>query len=86
MSSGRVFHIKINRIAKTVEVLKSFEVPEISADSDFEGFALQKIDGKLLAVWADRGLDAKPARIFWGNFNLPNYTFLSHNRLSSSSL
>ena len=75
MASGRVYHIHINRIAKTVEVLKSFEVPEIPADSDFEGFALQKIDGKLLAVWADRGLDAKPARIFWGNFNLPNYTF-----------
>ena len=74
-SSGRVFHIKINRIAKTVEVIKSFDVPEIPAESDFEGFALQKIGSQLLAVWADRGLDAKPARVFWGNFNLQNHTF-----------
>ena len=75
MASGRVYHIQINRIAKTVQVLKSFDVPEIPAESDFEGFALQKFGDDLLAVWAERGLDEKPATLFWSKLNLQNYTF-----------
>jgi hypothetical protein len=74
-SAGRVFHIEINRADNSVKVIKSFDVPQIPANSDFEGFALQKIGGVLLAVWADRGLDMKPAQLFWSRFDLKNYSF-----------
>ena len=74
-SAGRVFHIEINLKENSVKVLKSFDVPQIPQDSDFEGFALQKVGGVLLAVWADRGLDAKPAQLFWAKFDLGNYSF-----------
>jgi hypothetical protein len=50
-------------------------VPQIPKESDFEGFALQKINNVLLAVWANRGLDAKPAQLFWSKFDLQTHTF-----------
>ncbi len=74
-ATGRVFYIEINRWENTAKTIKSFEVPQIPAGSDFEGFALQKINNILLAVWADRGLDAKPAQLFWSKFDLKNYAF-----------
>ena len=78
-AAGRVFHIEINRTDNSVTVLKSFDVPQIPAGSDFEGFALQEINGVLLAIWADRGLDAKPAQLFWAKFDLQTYTFTEVN-------
>jgi hypothetical protein len=74
-AAGRVFHIEINLKDSTVKVLKSFDVPQIPPESDFEGFCLQKVNGVLLAIWADRGLDAKPAQIFWSKFDLQKYAF-----------
>ena len=74
-SAGRVFHIEINRNDNSVKVLKLFDVPNIPQNSDFEGFALQKINGILLGVWADRGLDTKPAQLFWAKFDLQTYAF-----------
>ena len=76
-AAGRVFHITLDRADNSVKVLKSFDVPKIPADSDFEGFALQKIGGVTLAVWADRGLDAKPAQLFFAVFDLSKDTFSS---------
>jgi hypothetical protein len=74
-AAGRVFHIEINLTDSSVKVLKSFDVPQIPKDPDFEGFCLQKINGVLLAIWADRGLDAKPAQLFWSRFDLQTYAF-----------
>lgn len=74
-AAGRIFHIELNRKDNSVRVVKSFDVAQIPSDSDFEGFALQKIGGVLLAVWADRGLNAKPARLFWSRFDLKTYAF-----------
>lgn len=74
-AAGRVFHIQLDRANDSVKAVKSFDVPQIPKGSDFEGFALQKIDDVLLAVWADRGLDAKPAQLFWARFDLKNYAF-----------
>jgi hypothetical protein len=50
-------------------------VPQIPKNSEFEGFALQNVNDVLLAVWADRGLDAQPAQLFWSKFDLKNYAF-----------
>lgn len=69
-ATGRVFHIELDRAENSVKVIKSFDVPSIPKDSDFEGFALQKVNDVLLAIWADRGLDAKPAQLFWAKFDL----------------
>lgn len=74
-SAGRVFHIEIDRADNSVKVVKSFDVPQIPKESEFEGFALQKVNNVLLAIWAERGLDAKPARLFWCKFDLKNYAF-----------
>ncbi len=74
-AKGRVFHIEVNLADNSVKVLKSFDVPQIPKEPDFEGFCVQKINGVLTAIWADRGLDAKPARLFWSRFDLANYAF-----------
>jgi len=42
----------------------------IPKDADFEGFSLQKVDDMLIVAWAERGLTAKPATLFWGKFDL----------------
>ena len=74
-ANGRVFHIEINLADNSVKVIKSFDVPQIPKEPDFEGFCLQKINGVLTAIWADRGLDAKPAQLFWSRFDLKTYAF-----------
>lgn len=74
-AEGKVFYIEINRRENTVKTIKSFNVPQIPKDDDFEGFVLQKVNNTLIAVWADRGLDAKPAQLFWSRFDLQNYAF-----------
>lgn len=81
-SQGNVYHIRLDARRTGVDVLKVFTVPAIPVGRDFEGFALQKLDDKLLAVWAERGLDAKPATLFWSAFNLANYTFAETNSAS----
>ena len=78
-SAGRVFHIELSRANNSVKVLKSFDVPQIPKQSEFEGFALQKVNDVLLAIWAERGLDAQPARLFWSRFDLKNYAFTEIN-------
>lgn len=78
-SRGLVYHIRLDATGKRVDVLKVFVVPAIPVDRDFEGFALQKMGATLLAVWAERGLDAKPATLFWSVFNLASYTFTETN-------
>lgn len=74
-AAGRVYHFEINRADNSVKTVKSFDVPQIPADCDYEGFALQKINNVLIAVWADRGLDAKPAQLFWSRFDLQAHAF-----------
>ena len=74
-SAGRVFYIELNRRDNSVKVFKSFDVPQIPAGSDFEGFAIQKINNVLVIAWADRGLDAKPAQLFWSKFDLQTLSF-----------
>ncbi len=78
-AEGRVFHILLDPKDNSIKTLKSIDVPSIPADHDFEGFSLQKINGILLAVWADRGLDEKPAQLFWSKFDLKTAVFSQMN-------
>lgn len=74
-AAGRVFHVELDRQNNSVRVLKSFDVPSMPSDHDFEAFALQKVGSLLLAVWADRGLGQKPAQIFWSRFDFKTAAF-----------
>ena len=72
-SAGTAYHIRLDAVKKTVSVLKVFDLPNIPKGSNFESFALQNIDGKLLAVWAHRGEGIDPAVIYWGVLDLATY-------------
>jgi len=74
-AAGRAYHIKIDAKAANIDVIKSFDVPMIPKDADFEAFDLQKINGSLTAVWAERGTPTKPATIFWSKFDIDGYKF-----------
>jgi hypothetical protein len=78
-AEGRVFHVELDIKNNSVKTLKSFDVPLIPKNHDFEGFAVQQLGDSILAVWADRGLDEKPAQLFWAKFDLNNYNFTSIN-------
>ncbi len=72
-SEGKVYHFRWNASKQTISIIKVFDLPDITPGSNFEGFALQKIDGQLLTVWADRGQDQRPAVLYWGQLNLNTY-------------
>jgi len=74
-SKGKIYHIRLNAKKKRVVVLKEFSLPDVLPDNNFEGFALQKIENKVLAVWGHRGKNKKPGMLFWGY--LSNYVFSS---------
>ena len=72
-SAGKVYHFKLDASKQNISILKVFDFPNIPPGSNFEGFALQKINGQLLAVWAHRGQDQQPAVIYWGQLDLNTY-------------
>lgn len=72
-SSGKIYHLKLAASGKEVSILKVFDFPNVPKGSNFEGFALQEINGTLLAVWAHRGADEEAAVIYWGKLNLTTY-------------
>ncbi|HEY8560267.1 MAG TPA: hypothetical protein VIL74_07810 [Pyrinomonadaceae bacterium] len=74
-SAGRVYRLELETASRSLKVVKSFDVPSIPPDGNFEGFSLQRVGGGYLAVWAERGEDAKPATLFWGNFDLSANAF-----------
>lgn len=72
-SAGKVYHFRLGASNQNVSILKVFDFPNIPKGSNFEGFALQKINGQLLAVWAHRGQDKDPAVLYWGRLDLNTY-------------
>jgi len=75
-SSGKAYSIKLESDKKTISFIKEFNLPEIPQGSNFEGFSLQDIDGKLVAVWAHRGKAEQPAIIYWGLLDLTKYQII----------
>ena len=69
-SLGKIYQISLDKNNKTVSPIKAFSLPTIPEKSNFEGFSLQEIDGKILAVWAHRGEGEEPARLYWGTLDL----------------
>ncbi|AUT02530.1 hypothetical protein CLI64_20230 [Nostoc sp. CENA543] len=72
-SAGKGYDLQLNPTNRTVSLIKVFELTKIPPNSNFEGFTLQNIDGKLIAVWTHRGADQDPAIIYWGLFDLVKY-------------
>jgi len=75
-SGGQVYHIQLVDSEKAIAVLKVFNLPEIPQGNNFEGLAVQKINGILLMAWAHRGSDQEPAILYWAELDLANYNFL----------
>jgi len=72
-SAGKVYYFSLDASNQNISILKVFNLPNIPQKSNFEGFALQKINGELIAVWAHRGAYKEPARVYWGRLNLNTY-------------
>lgn len=72
-SGGEIYHIRLDTDESSISIDKKFSLPDISNNDNFEGFVLNKLDGKLLAVWAHRGSDDQPAIIYWGILDLRTY-------------
>ncbi|MFD0296521.1 hypothetical protein [Streptomyces sp. NPDC059616] len=61
-SRGIVYRLKVS--GSTAEVVDCTPLPGITEGDDFESFALVARDGKLAALWADRGAGAdRPATL-----------------------
>ncbi|MEA5569677.1 hypothetical protein [Calothrix sp. UHCC 0171] len=71
-SSGQVYHFSFAS-DNTISIIKIFALPGLNKDSNLEAFALQEIDNKLIAVWAERGEGEKPAIMYWGILDLATY-------------
>lgn len=69
-SSGTVYHFRLNGNHQNVSVLNVFNLPNLPEGTNLEGFALQQIDDKLLAVWAHRGNNEEPGVLYWGVLDL----------------
>lgn len=72
-SAGKVYHFRLDASKQTISILKVFNLPNVPQGSNLEGFAVQKVDGRLLAVWAHRGQDNDPAVLYWGQLDLNTY-------------
>lgn len=64
-SEGNVYHIKLSS-DRDLSILKQFDLPRLPQKTNVEGFALQEVDGALLAIWGHRGEDKDPGTIYWG--------------------
>ncbi|MGV9317068.1 hypothetical protein ACWDR0_33570 [Streptomyces sp. NPDC003691] len=67
-SSGRGYHLRLS--PGSVRALREFTVPDAVAGENYEGFALARRAGRLVAVWTHRGQDGDPgvvrlARLDW---------------------
>ncbi|WP_233258661.1 hypothetical protein [[Phormidium] sp. ETS-05] len=71
-SYGKIYHLTIHE-KQEVSLLGVFDLPPYPEGSNFEGFALQEINGKLLAFWGHRGQNEEPGVIYWGTIDLNRY-------------
>ncbi|WP_228060392.1 MULTISPECIES: hypothetical protein [unclassified Coleofasciculus] len=72
-SSGKIYCIRLNPDSQDISVLNVFQLPGVPEDNNLEGFALQQINGKLLAVWGHRGANEEPGILYWGWLNSKTY-------------
>ncbi|OEV08343.1 hypothetical protein [Streptomyces nanshensis] len=63
-SSGKAYHLRVS--GGTAEVVDSFTLPEVESGAEIEDLTLAAPggDGKLVAVWGDRGEDDTPGTLY----------------------
>ncbi len=71
-SYGKIYHLTISD-KQEVSLLGVFDLPPYPEGSNFEGLALQEINGKLLAFWGHRGANEDPGVIYWGIMDVSRY-------------
>ncbi|RZQ60159.1 hypothetical protein [Amycolatopsis suaedae] len=72
-SGGKGFHIKLESGA--VSVLGTFTLPAGQPGDDYESFALVAQRDRTVALWADRGQDARPSTLYSAEFDVDDLTF-----------
>ncbi|MBX9257875.1 hypothetical protein H1Q63_28795 [Desmonostoc muscorum CCALA 125] len=72
-STGKGYYLRLDIADKNISIIKEFQLPEITPKNNLEAFGLQYIDGKLVAIWADRGEGETAATIYFGEFNPKTY-------------
>ncbi|MEV3989149.1 hypothetical protein AB0J57_09570 [Streptomyces sp. NPDC049837] len=75
-SRGTAYRIHWEQGQDTARVLAAFAVPGGSPDDNYEGFALTATrGGEIIAVWADRGQDDRPATLSAAEWDPRDNTF-----------
>ncbi|WP_245238838.1 hypothetical protein [Streptomyces sp. MZ04] len=72
-SRGLAYHLKTTDAGEAVEVLDISPLPAIGHGDDFESFTLTARNGKLAALWADRGAGDRPATLYAAPFSINSY-------------
>jgi hypothetical protein len=81
-SQGKVYYFRLGERKEDSFLIRQFDLPSLPEKPNFEGFAVQEIEGKLLAVWAERGGGEKPGIIYWGTLDLGSYKITLKGRQS----
>jgi len=74
-SRGTAYHVALGVETDRVRLLGTFVLPDLPEGSNVESFALQNVEGRLLAVWAHRGQGEDPAVLYWAEFDAQTYAF-----------
>lgn len=73
-SRGLAYHFKLTDAGEAAKVLDIAPLPAIGAGDNFESFALTARNGKMAALWADRGAGAdRPATLYAAPFSISSY-------------
>ncbi|MFJ9847834.1 hypothetical protein [Streptomyces sp. NPDC101150] len=76
-SRGTAYRIHVEK--GTARVLAAFQLPGISSDGNYEGFALTARKEGIVAVWADRGQDDRPAKLTAATWDPATNAFGPHD-------
>ncbi|MFN6514598.1 MAG: hypothetical protein RMY29_008860 [Nostoc sp. CreGUA01] len=72
-STGKAYYLRLDIADKNISLIKEFDLPAITQKTNLEAFGLQYLDGKIVAIWGDRGEAETPATIYFGEFNPKTY-------------
>lgn len=86
-SRGLAYHLKLADAGEAVKVLDITPLPSIGTGDDFESFTLTSRNGKMAAVWADRGAGAdRPATLYAAPFSVGSYGESTFGSVRKASL
>lgn len=74
-SNGKLFHIKLDLAEKKVRMIKTFGLPQMDPEDNYEGLSIKKLQGMTVAIWGHRGGTHHPGIVYWSLFDPVTYTF-----------